>query len=177
MCQLKNHHIEVNTTTTTKKIFSVLLMADVNSNYDFIMADAGINGRISDGGVLGITAFGKSLVDKLLKIPKPGTIPNSEKKLPFVFVGDDAFALTENFLNPYGQTRLTAEQRIFNYRLSRSRRVVENSFGILVSRFGVLQRHIALSPQKVLICCYLHNYLLRNQAQTYISKGSVDTDD
>jgi hypothetical protein len=44
----------------------------------------------------------------------------------------------------YGQTGLSAEQRIFNYRLS----VVENSFGILISRFGVLQRPIALSPQK-----------------------------
>jgi len=95
---------------------------------------------------LGNTAFGKALRDKLLKIPEPGTLPNSEKKLPFVFVGDDAFALTENFMKPCGQTGLTAEQRIFNYRLSRARRVVENSFGILVSRFGVLQRPIALSP-------------------------------
>jgi hypothetical protein len=88
--------------------------------------------------VLGKTAFGKALGDKLLQIPEPGTLPNSEKKLPLVFVGDDSFALTENFMKPYGQAGLTAEQRIFNYRLCRARRVVENSFGILVSRFGVL---------------------------------------
>jgi len=84
-------------------------------------------------------------------------------------------------MTPYGQTGLTAEQRIFNYQLSRARRVVENSFGILVSIFGVLQPPVALSPQKaqtiVLTCCYLHNYLLRNQAQMYISRGSVDTED
>jgi hypothetical protein len=109
------------------------------------MADAVINGRISDEGVLGNTEFGKTLVDKSLQIPEPGTLPNSEKKLPFVFVGDDAFALTKNFMKPYGQTGLSAEQRIFNYRLHR---VVENSFGILVSRFGSLQRPIALFPQK-----------------------------
>jgi hypothetical protein len=110
---------------------------------------------------LGNTAFGKALVNKLLQ-----TLPNSEKKLQFVFVGDDAFALTEYFMKPNGQTGLSAEQRIFNYRLSREHRVVENSFGTLVSRFGVLQRPIALSPQKaqtiVLTCRYLHNYLLRN---------------
>jgi hypothetical protein len=63
---------------------------------------------------LGNAAFGKSLVDKLLQIPEPGTLPNSEKKLPFIFVGDDAFTPTENFMKPYGQTGLRAEQRIFN---------------------------------------------------------------
>ena len=84
-------------------------------------------------------------------------------------------------MKPYGQTGLTAEQRLFNFRLSRARRVVGNSFGILVSRFGVLQRPNTLSPQKaqtiVLTCCYLQNYLLRNKAQTYISRGSVDTEE
>lgn len=93
----------------------------------------------------------------LVKIPEPVTLPNSEKKLPFVFVGDDAFALTQNFMKSYGQTGITMEQRIITYRLSRACRIVENAFGILVSRFGVLQRPIALSPEKaqiiVLACC------------------------
>jgi hypothetical protein len=115
MCQLKNHHIQVHTTTATKIFFSILLMAVVNSKYEFIVADAGINGRISDGGVLGNKELGKTLVNKLLPIPEPGTLPNREKKLPFVFVGDNAFALTENFMKPYGQTGISAEQRIFNY--------------------------------------------------------------
>ena len=87
-------------------------MAVVNSNYEFIMADDGINVRISDGGVLGNTAFGKSLVDKLLRIPEPGTLPNSVKKLPFVFVWDDTFVLTENFMKSYCQTGLSAKLRI-----------------------------------------------------------------
>jgi hypothetical protein len=106
-------------------------------------------------------------LNTVLQIPEPGTLPNSEKKLPFVFVGDDAFAVTENFMKPYGQIGLSAEQRIFNYRLSRARGVVGNSFGSSVFRFGVLQRPIALSPQKgqtvVLTCCYMHSDFLRNQ--------------
>jgi len=59
-------------------------------------------------------AFGKALVDKLLQIPEPGTLPNSEKKLPFVFDGNDTFAQAENFMKPYGQTGFTAKQPIFN---------------------------------------------------------------
>ncbi|XP_076671525.1 uncharacterized protein LOC143370375, partial [Andrena cerasifolii] len=116
-----------------------------------------------------------------LTIPEPATLPNSGINLPFVFLGDDAFALRDNFMKPYSQTGLTLEERIFNYRLSRARRVVENAFGILVTRFGVFQRPIALHPEKarkiVLACCYLHNYLSRNRAQAYISRGSVDTED
>jgi hypothetical protein len=81
-----------------KYFFSIVLMAVLNSNYECIMADAGINGRISGGGVLRNTAFGKALVDKLLQIPEPGTLPYNEKKLPFVFVWDDTFAMTENFM-------------------------------------------------------------------------------
>lgn len=156
-------------------------MAVVNSNYEFVMVDAGINGRISDGGVLAHTSFGRALSNKSLKIPEPAQLPNSEKILPFVFVGDDAFALTEKFMKPYSQTGLTVEKRIFNYRLCRARRIVENAFGILVSRFGVFQRPIALSAEKsqtiVLACCYLHNYLRKNKCQTYMGRNSLDVED
>lgn len=145
------------------------------------MVDAGIIGRISDGGVLGATAFGRALSDNKLKIPEPTVLANSDKTLPFVFIGDDAFALTKNFMKSYAQTGLTAEQRIFNYRLSRARRIVENTFGILVSVFGVFQRPNALSPEKAriitLACCYLHNYLRRKQSNTYIDKTTIDIED
>lgn len=47
------------------------MMAVVNSNDEFIMVEAGINGRRSDGGVLTNTAFGKALSYKLLKMPEP----------------------------------------------------------------------------------------------------------
>ncbi|KAK5648399.1 hypothetical protein RI129_003291 [Pyrocoelia pectoralis] len=46
--------------------FSVVLMAVVNANYEFIMADCGINGRISDGGVIGYTTFGGKLAEGTL---------------------------------------------------------------------------------------------------------------
>nr|CAI5850722.1 unnamed protein product [Callosobruchus analis] len=78
-----------------KKNFSIVLLAVVNSNYEFYDSYR-YNGTISDGGVLSSTSCGKVLSDKKLKIPESSTLPNSNKKVPFVFVADDYFALTED---------------------------------------------------------------------------------
>ena len=71
--------------------------------------------------------------------------------------------LKDSMLKPYSQNGLTPERRIFNYRLSRARRVVENAFGILANRFLVFMTPINLAPEKVeittLACCILHNFL------------------
>ena len=68
----------------------------------------------------------------------------------------------------YGRRMLTREQRIANYRISRGRRVVENTFGILVSRFRVMRTTIELPPatvrEVVFTCVVLHN-ILRSQYQ------------
>ncbi|KAJ8946161.1 hypothetical protein NQ318_004414 [Aromia moschata] len=52
------------------------------------------------------------------------------------------------FLKPYPYKGLTKEQRIFNYRLSKARRVIENAFGILANRFGILLTTMSLNPNK-----------------------------
>nr|XP_027208469.1 uncharacterized protein LOC113802147 [Penaeus vannamei] len=100
-------------------------MAVVNANYEFIMADIGTNGRVSDGGVIDNTEFGKRLKDEKLCIPHESVTATSNCVLPYVFVGDEAFALRTDFLKPYSQKDLHSETRVFNYRLSRARRVAE----------------------------------------------------
>ncbi|KAL4084671.1 hypothetical protein QTP88_027598 [Uroleucon formosanum] len=124
-----------------KHFFSLVLMAVVDSNHEFIMVDVGANGRMSDGAVITNTKF------------------------------DEAFALKDNFMKPFPKRNLTREERVFNYRLSRARRIVENTFGILVSRFRLLLTTINLSPEKVqrivLACRYLHNFLRRKIKDQY----------
>jgi len=80
-----------------------------------------------------------------------------------MIVGDDAFPLKPYLMKPYPSRNLELTQRVFNYRLSRVRRIVENAYGILSSRFGVFQKPIPLEPEKVekvvLTSCVLHNFL------------------
>ncbi|KAK3920822.1 Autophagy-related protein 11 [Frankliniella fusca] len=77
-------------------------------------------------------------------------------------------------------------RRIFNYRLSRARRVIENTSGIWVSKWQILAGQIyckvesAKSIAMTLIC--LHNFLLDSELQknpqqrNYIRPGFVDGD-
>lgn len=161
-----------------KGSFSVVLLAVVNANYEFLMADCGINGRVSDGGVLAYTQFGEKLLNGSLHLPDDTNLPDLTRSAPYVFVGDDAFPLSPNIMKPYPGTGITQEQRIFNYRCSRARRISENVFGIMASRFRIFRAPIQLAPDKVrrivLACCYLHNFLRQHQANTYMPADSVD---
>ena len=58
----------------------------------------------------------------------------------FTSAFDGAFPLPYSLLKTLPGTNLTARQRILNYVLSICRRIIENSFGILVSMFKVLSR-------------------------------------
>nr|CAI5837881.1 unnamed protein product [Callosobruchus analis]CAI5853632.1 unnamed protein product [Callosobruchus analis] len=78
--------------------------------------------------------------------------------------GDDAFALSHTLMKPYPRsTNLSIKQKVFNYRLCRARRVVENAFGILCTRFRISTRpmntNLKTTESIVMCCCALHNFL------------------
>jgi len=88
-----------------------------------------------------------------------------------VIVADDAFSLKTYLIKPYNRRNLPREQAIFNYRLSRARRISENAFGILVGKFRIFEKPIPLIVDKVdkvvFVCCAIHNWLRKTSQAFY----------
>ncbi|KAG5876797.1 hypothetical protein JTB14_014127 [Gonioctena quinquepunctata] len=160
-----------------KNSFSVVLMAVVNANCEFIVVDMGANGRVSDegGGCSPIQNFiSDSLVTNFIFLSL--MIYQTVKSNSHTFSWQMMHFLS---MKPFSRKNLTREQAIFDHRLSRARRIVENAFGILASRFRILLREINLGPEKasliVLACTHLHN-CLRMKIEDSYNRGGFDVE-
>ena len=135
-------------------------MGIVDVDYKFIWADLGGKGS-SDAQIYNDSEIKEFAENGTIGFPTPDALPNDYQDVPYFFIGDNAFALRETMMKPYSLRGLDNEERIFNYRLSRTRRVVENSFSILTNRFQVLlttmQHHPSTVKVIVKACIVLHN--------------------
>ena len=109
-----------------------MLMAVCDAHYCFTLVDIGDAGRHSDGGVFSNSAFGQAMEGGELSLPDTDNISRISFPLPYFFVGDAAFPLKTYMLRPYPGRYLPESKRIFNYRLSRARKITENTFGITI---------------------------------------------
>ena len=132
-------------------------MAVVGPNAEFVFANVGCERLISDGGVLRNTVVYHALEAKQLNIPEPkplsvndAIVEELDTLVPHYFVGDNAFNLTENVMKPYAKRWISEKQRVFNYRLSRARRVSENAFGILSAKFRIFHSTLCVKPKNAI---------------------------
>ena len=167
-----------------KKFHSIVLMAVVDSMYQFIMVDVGDYGRLSDGSVFASSKLGRAIINNTLNLPKSRAPPRSKNEFPYVFVGDAAFPLRSNLIKPYPRGSIELPESIANYRISRARRIVENAFGIATSRFRVFRRAICAdvdaATQITKAVVALHNFLMADRSSTlknlYCPKTLVDNE-
>ena len=119
-----------------KGFLSIVLMAACDGNYNyFTLVDIGQYGSNNDSGVLSNSEMGKAFEDGTINFPAAIHLPGCDQlpSLPYFLVGDEIFALKPWLMHPYPGRNIPEEKSIFNYRLSRARRVIENRFGILVA--------------------------------------------
>uniref|UniRef100_A0AAY5EFJ2 DDE Tnp4 domain-containing protein n=1 Tax=Electrophorus electricus TaxID=8005 RepID=A0AAY5EFJ2_ELEEL len=109
----------------SKESFSIVLLAVV---------DVDRYGRTSDGGIL-------ALKHGALGLPEPGVLAGPEYlgPHPHGFVGGEASLCGQTSWGPFPGSNLASRHRVFNYRLSQVRLIVENIFGILTAEWRVVE--------------------------------------
>ena len=162
-----------------KNHFSIVLLAIADSNAQFIAFQLGDAGSQSDGGI-----FKHGDLSKLCKsesFPEPQSLTPLITQVPYFLIGDEAFALDVNLMKPFPHRSAMGDEKVFNYRLSRARRIVENAFGVMCHRFRVLLRTLELdipnAMHVVCACVTLHNFLSMRKDKVYSPSGFTDSDD
>ncbi|CAI6361061.1 unnamed protein product [Macrosiphum euphorbiae] len=148
-----------------KNYFSVHLQGVCDAKYKFITVDIGAYGKQSDSGVFAESNIYKYLETNSFNVPPNRPLPNTNIPIPFVLLGDQGYPLKEYLMRPYPWTsNLDPEKEIFNYRLSRARRMIECTFGILVSKWRCLKTELQINEDHVdtiIKCiCLLHNIII-----------------
>lgn len=159
-----------------KAFHSLVLMACADADGNFIMIETGYAGRNSDGGIFRASRMGYWLQRDELNLPDPQSLPfdDNEVKFPYYFVADEAFPLQKYLMRPYPKRRLNNRTRIFNYRLSRSRKTVECAFGMMTQKFQVLLTAIRCKNEKsvnniIRAVCILHNFIRKREGKPYFT--------
>ncbi|XP_034478621.1 uncharacterized protein LOC117784878 [Drosophila innubila] len=148
-------------------------MAVCDASYRFTFIEVGAGGREGDTNAFTHSKLGKAVLSDSLEFP--GNELLNGISTPYFMVGNDVFPLISRLMKPYGSRKRDVPERIFNHRLNRARRCIDNAFGILCAKWMAVQRTQLSNPdtaQKVVAaCCSLHNFVLRTSpADQYLPK-------
>ncbi|XP_018406611.1 PREDICTED: uncharacterized protein LOC108782753 [Cyphomyrmex costatus] len=151
-----------------KRTHSFNLTGISDAHYRFILVDVGAEGCCSDTGVFANSKIKSRLDANTLNVPPPSVV--NQYELPFVLVADEVYPLSSYLMRPYPKSsQLNLKKKIFNYRLSRARRVIESAFGILAARWRIFRRPIntyVLKAKKiVLVTVCLHNFIITKELE------------
>jgi hypothetical protein len=134
-----------------KKFYSVVLQAVCDSQYKFLDIYCGWAGATHDSRVLRNSPF-----YNLFNNNAPSRPPRT------YILGDGGYPNNDWLLVPYKDNgHLTQIQTHYNYKHSATRIKIEQAFGLLKSRWRILQNpidaNIEIIPHIVSCCCILHN--------------------
>ena len=141
--------------------------------------DIGQFGSGDDSGVLKSCQLDKAFEENTLNLPELEPIDGMDGNIPYFLLGDEISPLKTWLQRPYPGP-LDEEKKIFNYRLSRARRTIENAFGILSTRWRIFRSPIRADVKtaelivQAAVC--LHNFLQLTSSAAYTPLGFIDSE-
>lgn len=143
-----------------KSFYSVIMQALVDYRGLFMDINIGWPGKVHDARVFANSSLYRKANNGTL-LPN-WTCKMGSTDVPLVILGDPAYPLLSWLMKPYLENpTTTAKERLFNYRQSRGRMVVENAFGRLKGRWRCLMKRLDTNvcnvSNIVASCVVLHN--------------------
>ncbi|XP_031784196.1 uncharacterized protein LOC116417109 [Nasonia vitripennis] len=121
-----------------KKHFSIILLGMADAFRRSIWVSIGDFGSSNDAGVFQWSDSGQALNLGQIDLPTPTALPRTDTICPYFIVAVGAFPLKDYLMKPYTRVmNLPIDQKIFNYRLSRARLVIECAFGLLTKKWRI----------------------------------------
>ena len=154
-----------------------MVMAIFDVRYVFTHIDIGSYGSNNDSGVFRNSKMGEQFFENKGHLAEADSLERGfpSEKFPYYLVGDESFSW---LLRPYPGQGIPKEQVIFNYRLSRARKVTVNVFGTLSARWRIFMRPIqssVVSTQMIVrAAVVLHKFLRQANSTGYCSGGFAD---
>ena len=106
----------------------------------------GATGSSSYAQIFKLTDLRHKIEDGSIGFPNSESLGIGGPKVNFFIIGDDAFPFKLWLMRLYSSHGMNLKERVFNYRISRGRRVVENALGILMSCFSIFQHPLQQEP-------------------------------
>lgn len=140
--------------------YSMLVQAVVDHEFLFRNLCVGWPGSVHDARVLANSSIYKKINNDQLLVGNILQFQGHSLR-PFI-IGDSAYPLLPWLIKPFSfSSSLSSQQKLFNYRVSRARVVVEIAFGRLKARWRRLSKQIEMDidnvPHIISACCVLHN--------------------
>lgn len=93
----------------------------LNKFYLFFANFISVPGSLPDSSIFGNSRLEMALETRSINLPPSTELPGTNNKIPYFFVGDEAFPLRPDLMCPYSKRGIKSDtERIFNYRLSRA---------------------------------------------------------
>ncbi|KAM7351486.1 uncharacterized protein ACRADG_004300 [Cochliomyia hominivorax] len=157
-----------------KKCFSpIIVMSSCNAKYQFTHADVALPKEIKEKN-----NFINRLIEKQLSLPAAMVMPDSGLMLSPYFITPSNFPLVENVMRPFPGKILTPEKHNLNEHLKKGSRLIENTLGVLIWKWKVLQNKFTVRmdigvEHIVKATMILHNFAMHHDP-AYFHKNFVD---
>ena len=127
-----------------------VLSAARDARYCFTAVDVGEYVSNNDSGILRNSKMGRRFENDEMSIPESEKILEDDLELPYFFVRNEIFPLQTWLMRLFpGKALINEMHKIFNYCLSRARRILEKKFGILVPSWRIFLKPIDVRPENV----------------------------